>query len=636
MGRTPHREAAVRVAIVGVGPRGLSVLERLVAIPRMQGPARRLEVWTIDDHEPGPGRVWRVDQPPWLTMNTVAGQVTMYAAGEGLSLVQWARVQADPRFTGLTDNDYAPRYMYGHYLRHVYADLCRRDPTVTVHPVVGAVICLRPHDGGFQLELFDGTRLPRLDAVVLATGHARYEPTAAEHVLLTSPAGDSYVRGDSAADLPLDLARAGRPVGIVGLGLSFYDVLLSLTVGRGGVFHEAADGSLRYLPSGDEPRVVAGSRSGMPFPARGRNQKRPQDGHRPCFLTAEAIQSLRSRAQARTGSPQLDFVADIWPLLVREIQLVHDATIVRHRHGHAIAAEFRERMVRGTPDSVEALREEYDLAAVPPLNLVRLTRPFEIRVFDGPVSFRETLLQTLRDDLRDAARGNVDHPVKAALDVLRDMRTTLRTVVDFGGLRPASHREDFLGWFHPLYNFLCAGPPAIRVAQAVALLEAGVLEVCGPDTRVGTDPATGRFALESPQVAGSRVVVDLLIEARLPTPDVRRDTSPLMRQLLRDGVAAEFHNAGGAAGETFPTGGLAVDRATFRVVGADGRTVPQLYALGIPTEHTRWFTHMGGARPGGPSLFGKDADLIAAQIVRLAHDQGDDISAAYEGEVSLP
>jgi len=41
------------------------------------------------------------------------------------------------------------------------------------------------------------------------------------------------------------------------------------------VFTADDDGVPRYRPSGKEPRIVAGSRSGLPMLARGRNQKAP-------------------------------------------------------------------------------------------------------------------------------------------------------------------------------------------------------------------------------------------------------------------------------------------------------------------------------------------------------------------------
>src|ERR1051326_1952609 len=68
-------EERTAVAIVGAGPRGLMVLERLCANATAD---TRLDIHVVDPYPPGPGRVWRVDQPGDLLMNTVASQVTVF------------------------------------------------------------------------------------------------------------------------------------------------------------------------------------------------------------------------------------------------------------------------------------------------------------------------------------------------------------------------------------------------------------------------------------------------------------------------------------------------------------------------------------------------------------------------------
>lgn len=71
--------AEVSVAVVGAGPRGTSVLERLCAsAPELLASGARLTVHVVDPSPPGPGRVWRTDQPAELLMNTVSCQVTLF------------------------------------------------------------------------------------------------------------------------------------------------------------------------------------------------------------------------------------------------------------------------------------------------------------------------------------------------------------------------------------------------------------------------------------------------------------------------------------------------------------------------------------------------------------------------------
>ncbi|MBV9920670.1 MAG: FAD/NAD(P)-binding protein, partial [Pseudonocardia sp.] len=137
----------VRIAVVGSGPRGLSVLERLAARATQAPDGPGAEVWLIDDVEVGCGRVWRTDQSPWFLMNTAASEVTMFSgppddgparAGAGPSLGQWW-ADVDPQEA---DQDgYAPRAVYGRYLRFVLDTVERTAPDrVTVHRVLGRVV----------------------------------------------------------------------------------------------------------------------------------------------------------------------------------------------------------------------------------------------------------------------------------------------------------------------------------------------------------------------------------------------------------------------------------------------------------------------------------------------------------------
>jgi hypothetical protein len=592
------------LAVIGAGPRGISVLERLAARLAARPPARPVRICAIDDVEVGAGRIWRTDQDPWYTMNTVAGQITMYSGGPdngpwrpgaGPALDEWSR--SEPGVLPLGPDDYATRETYGRYLQSVYRSVARHLPghAELVEARARVTSLTARGTGGWHLELDGIPRLLAADQVLLCTGHPKNAPDAFEREMLAFAGrhtGVHYLCGDSAADMDLgpQAVPPGSTIGVRGLGLSFYDVMLALTVGRGGTFEPTGDSALVYRPSGREPRIVAGSRSGLPIPARGVNQKPGNHTYRPRILTAQAVAQARWRRELATGNGQLSFAQDVLPLLVREMELVHD--------------EVRKRAAR-TPGA--------SAASAP--DLWRLARPFDGMSFTGPDEFRARLLHTVRADLAEAALGNAEGPLKATLDVLRDIRNVVREAVDFGGLLPESHDEEFAGRFLPVNALLSAGPPAERVAQLVALIEAGVVEVVGPAAEFGTDEESGRFRISSPQVSGSTRYATALADARIPNPDVRRDTSELIRMLLDDGVIGEYHRTGPGASRPTPTGGLHVTRAPFRVVAADGVVHPDLYALGIPTEHVRWFTQVGSGRPGLNTLFRQDADAIAEAML---------------------
>lgn len=616
-GARPHR-----IAVVGTGPRGLSVLERLAARLAEQNPATPVEVYAIDAHEPGPGRVWRPEQPAQLLMNTPAGEVTMFSGaadsgparpGAGPSLAEWWS-EEEPDVGGPLA--YAPRGTYGRYLRFVLDAVERGLPQrARLHRVRAEVRALhRADDGrGRRLELADGTVL-HADRVVLTTGHPLTRLTSAQQELADFAArhpGLTYVRGDSAADMPLADLPAGATVGVLGLGLAFYDVMALLTEGRGGRYEREGDG-LRYVPSGREPLLVAGSRSGVPLPARGVNQKAPTHSYRARLFTRERVDELRARGK-------VDFARQVLPWLMAEVNLVHHATAIRGRLGARTAGLFTEAAVQAAvqaPDPVTAVVRQaarFGIGDPRPVDLTAWARPFEGRDFADRDAYRAAVEKLIREDLGHAAQGNAEGPVKAALDTLRDVRSTIRAAVDLSGLTACSHERDFLGTFVPLSSHLSAGPPAVRLRQVLALLKAGVLQLAGPGVRFATDAATGRFTASSPRVGGPPVLLDALIDARIPVPDVRADTSPLITSLRESGTVTSYANVDDES--VFDTGGMAVTAAPFHPVDAHGAPVRDLYALGIPTEHARWFTQVGSGRPGRWGEFTADADAIAGHLL---------------------
>lgn len=653
-----------RIAVVGTGPRGMMVLERLMA--RLTAseagsgstgtsvPTRPVEILAIDGSQVGAGRVYRTDQPEWFLMNTVAGQISAFSGlpdsgparpGAGPSLCEWWQA-TDPSGNPGPDG-YAPRAAYGRYLQYVMAAIDAAAPAgVHLRRVHDRVAGLVRSGGRYRLTL-DGAGIVECDRVVLTTGHSTPDLTgrAAEYASFAArQPGLRYFAGDSAADLPLASVAPGTAVGVIGLGLSCYDVIASFTTGRGGRFvpadasgatgAEGAAGALRYLPGGREPCIVAGSRSGMPLPPRGRNQKPPTYAYDPVVFRPERVRAAAVRRDGRALGTPLSFRADVFPWLLAEMELTHCGLLLELAFGPDVRQRFVDAVADAVgaadlcpassdPPDVRAMAISFGLDTddVSPLDLDVLSRPFAGRHYPSPDAFTADLLAETQRQLGRAAEGNVDSPVGAALDVMRDTRWVLRDLVDFGGLTPESHRHEFLDWYVPRTAFLAAGPPAGRVRELVALLEAGVVRVVGPRTEFTTDERAGRFVLRSPDVSGSAVPVDVLVDARIPVPDLRTDSSPLARELRRDGSWTSFVTA--HAGCRFDTGGVAVSGSPFHPIDRFGHADRGLYVLGIPTEHTRWFTQVGSSRPGRWSDFVHDADDIAGSaLAPVTHRSG--------------
>ncbi len=209
----------------------------------------------------------------------------------------------------------------------------------------------------------------------------------------------------------------------------------------------------------------------------------------------------------------------------------------------------------------------------------------------------------------------MSNPYKAALDVLRDLRNEVRLLVDHGGISGTDYRDELLGRYTPLNAYTSIGPPVQRIAETIALIEAGVLTVLGPGARFGADEASGRFRAGSPRVGGDPVTSRVLVEARLPEPDLARTEDPLLGYLRDTGQCTEYV----IDDEHTPlrTGGVAVTERPYRLLDASGTAHPRRFAYGVPTEGVHWVT-AAGARPGVDSVILGDSDAMARCILALA------------------
>lgn len=634
------------LCLVGAGPRGLSVLERLCANERAAPAHRAVTVHVVDPYRPGAGRVWRTGQSRVLLMNTVASQVTVFTDASvqmdgpvepGPSLYEWARTLGDgPGEAALHDeavlaearrlgpDDYPSRAFYGRYLEDVFARVVSNAPAhvrVRVHRARAVALRERPGDGAQQVVLSDGKVLDGLDAVVLSQGHVPVDVSSAERRLAQRARahGLLYVLPSNPADLDLSDVRSGETVLLRGLGLNFFDHMALLTVGRGGRFDRVGE-RLVYRPSGREPRIVAGSRRGVPYHARGANEKGAHGRHEPRVLTEKVVSALRERA---VDGERVYFGVDLWPLITREVESVYYGALLTARGREAERERFVERFVSlpEGPAHTDELLDAYGIPRDERWDWDRVFRPHGDGEFADRAEFRGWMLEYLRQDVREARAGNVSGPLKAALDVLRDLRNEVRLALDHGGLDGNSYRDEVEGWYTPLNAFLSIGPPFSRIEELIGLLEAGVLDLIGPGMRVRVDGTAGAFVAESDGVGDAPVRARVLVEARLPAPDLRRTSDPLLRGLLSTGQCRPFRIPGGC-GTSYETGGLEVTERPYHLVDAYGRRHPRRFAYGVPTEAVHWVT-AAGIRPGVNSVTLGDSDAIARAVLALAPASAD-------------
>ncbi|MFB6981618.1 FAD/NAD(P)-binding protein [Streptomyces scopuliridis] len=624
----------VGVAVVGAGPRGTAVLERLTANLGPSGPWANTpaEVHVVEPRTPGAGRVWDPGQPEQLLMNTVAGHATAFPddsvrmegpATTGPTLMEWARDHAPGAAPGLQPWEHPRRALMGRYLAWAHDRIARSAaPSIRIvaHPARAVGLDEAP-EGRLRLRLDDGTALV-VDAVVLATGHTDQRPAPDERELAAAARrhGLTHLPPGHPAEARLDLLPPGEPVLVRGLALNFFDQLTVLTSGRGGRFEQDGPaGGLRYLPSGREPLLLAGSGRGVPYLARPQTPGRMPAGHGLRFFDAAAVERLTAREPGTVG-----FMAEVWPLIVREAGAAWYRTLLEVRPGAARlpAAVLLDRYAAAGAGADPVAEHLYDPADR--FDPFALDRPLDGRRFQDRAAFGAWLAERLYEDLA-AARAPEGSPLKAAAAAIAAVKGQVRRVVAAGVLSGASYRE--LSWFRSFGAHIASGPPASRIAELTALHEAGVVEFVGARPAVTVDAAAGGFVAMSPTTDGPPATARALLDAWLPGADLALSADPLLRGLVASGLARPHTSASGSGGAAIATGALDVTPSELRVRDAAGRPHPRLFAFGVPVEGVHWNTAIGARARANAEMF-RQADAIARSALGASRVNGYGTSTA--------
>jgi hypothetical protein len=586
-----ERDAAI-VTIIGVGPRGTGVLERLLANVAAEPLGRPLEVHLVDPYPPGAGRVWRRDQSALLWLNSTAEDVTLFAddsvqlAGPhraGPSFHEWVANHGDP----VDALSFPSRHDGFAYLSWVYDEITRDLPprvSIVVHTDRAVDITADATDGtGGAAQLVHlevGSEPIRSDAVVITIGHLDAHPSDPERELadFARRHGGAYLPPAYGADVDLDAFAPGADVIVRGFGLAFVDLLVLLTEGRGGWFTERTDGSLRYHPSGREPRVVVGSRRGVPYRCKPTYRLQGPPLQLPRFFAPDAVTALLEHRD------RIDFCADVWPLIAKEVLWGYYQELFA-AHPDRTRLPWRDFEARFAPlafgaAELDALVVEAVTDPADRLDLAGLDRPLAGVHFTDHLAFRAHLRAHVRADIDRRNDPSFSADLGAFLAFL-SVFGQLPRVLGSRKLEPRSRIEGFDQWWFGFFSYYASGPPPARLEQLLALLDAGVVDAIGADMWVELDERTGCFRAGSPTTP-QIVEAKGLIDARLPDPTMERTTDPLLFALWQRGEARELilHADDGTP---LRTGQLLVTPHEMRVVDAEGQPHPRRYAAGPHT-----------------------------------------------------
>ena len=629
----------IRIGFIGAGPRSVGITERLLANLPEIAPDSALEIFLIDPHPAGPGRIWRYQQSPSLMMNSLTEDVTMFADEtctiegplvSGPSLAEWCeQVRAGDVAVDLPDErvrnelaaigpkGFATRRLFSSYLRWYFAFIRSLAPCGTIiHEVSGWVTAVHSNDDSETIaytDAFGHERSIAADIVVYAVGHTDAEPRPKAEALATFAAsrGLTYFPPNYAYECDFSAIAAGEPVFVRGLGLSFIDIVVMLTLDRGGVvtYDPAAPIGERafYAPSGAEPRIFAGSGRGVPYHAKITSSLHGiSNGLATTFFTSQSLKALLD-----AGS-NVDFHRDAWPLIVKELAYWHYRELFT---GHAERA-------RATWAEVDTLFHRYP-AGDPALDheLRQLVAPddvFDISALDRPLagvhatslaSFQDTIAAYIRRDI--FLRESEEHSETLAL--------YLATLACYGVVAEwfdhpswslASRVEAMPHWWHNFFSYLDSGPPAPRLELLLALVRQGLLSFVGGDIDVSIEH-DGYVIRSSHQP--ETITTRSLVDAFHPPRAIERSANPALRDIVAHQQGKELRL--GDSEQSVSTSQLQVDPVTAQVILPDGRTHPRRFAIG---DFASGPAAAAFARPRSNARIFRQNDAIARQILRTA------------------
>lgn len=628
------------VVIIGAGPRGISVLERLGSHLAATGSKQPLDVHIVDDAQLGAGRIWDTEQTRTLCMNTLAGAVTLFTEPgstvsapviEGPTMYEWIQIlrgesvreQAQSmfdRFPEILDASFdeevratrvesnPSRALYGAYLRWCFRVALGLMPEhVTVHQHHSRAVSIDERDGYDLVHLADGSELVS-HSTVLATGWQQPHPTAEEEQLASAPG--TWIAPGNPLDQDVQQIPAGDKVLVRGLGMGFFDVMALTTIDRGGKFVEDSDArsGLRYIPSGQEPHFIVSSGRGYPYLPKSEYKSLPPKA---------ALPRLKAVITELTGEERLheriDFGEQVYPAIVKDAYEAYYRVLAQTRPD-ALTAGIETVVETIDASELAELDIALELFVPNPHNRFSLSYwqdPVTALVGDQQLSVEDLtsrIAEHMVFDIEQALLAR-DSAVKAGLWSISASRKPA-SILGAEGRYTYDSRLSLYKSFMAFGQMVGSGPPLFRTQQLLALADTGLVSFAGarPQLRVDGDG----FVMTGKNIA-EEVHASTLVDAWMYSPDTRRpaDASTISIQ----GRTRPFRETF-ADGSPVATGSPEVVPATRQLVNPDGTADPRLHLIGIPTYAQLPDTTIS-PMPGTNPLMLQETDKVAAHLLQV-------------------
>ncbi|MDJ1370419.1 FAD/NAD(P)-binding protein [Gulosibacter molinativorax] len=618
------------ITFVGAGPRTAGIVERLIASqPEIDD--RPLILHLIDPYPPGAGRIWRDNQSGLLTLNSMAGDVTMFTDEScsiegpvvtGPDLATWAKevregrirnIDIDPvsdpqlaeELEHLTPTSFPTRRLHERYMTWFLEQAVDGlSPGSKVMWHRDEVIKVSDDPSGAQVvTLASGDELTT-DLVIYSFGHLGSEVTGEARYFSDFAAlkGSQYLPPSYTADVDLGGFEAGSEIIVRGLGLVAIDLIVLLTLGRGGKFVREKDGKLRYLASGHEPKLLLGSRRGVPYRSKVSSTPRGER-YVPRYFDGEVAKRIAEK------TPGLDFSDHLYPLIRREVL-------------HAYYLE----LFTGSPDRVAMEWLEFrdgldrlDLDGDAYTDLVARAIPdpedrLDLAVLDRPLA--GVHLES-SEALQEWSRDYIAHNLERSTDPRYSEMQALFNGVLFAFMAsaeiatspnwdPTSFIREYQRRWFKFFSYIASGPPPGRLEQLLALSEAGVIEFLGAGVIVSADNVSGEFVAKSATIPGERRT-RALVDAWLPEASTDHTDSRALRDLLDSGAGREQQVG------SISNGLVEVRMSDSRLIRKGGGVHPRRFAVGPGTSRPNTGAF---SRPGIDALAFREWDSVARAVLK--------------------
>lgn len=627
---------AQKIAIIGVGPRGVSVIDRIGAA----GPSSPLELHLIDDAQLGAGRIWDTEQTRTLCMNTLADAVTLFtepgstvtapvrigptmfewiklARGEALLANETSKSKEDlfKRFPAQLDASYneelaktrpesnPSRALYGEYIHwcyRVFLGLLPEQVTVVEH-AARALKITPTEEGSLDLiELSTGVQL-KAHATIIANGWTKPELNPEE--IMLSEASGTWIAPDNPVEQKVEALPESGDVLVRGMGMGFFDFMALLTFDRGGKFieDETARSGLRYEASGKEPHLFVSSGRGYPYLPKSDYKSLPPK---------PKVGRLKSVIENLKDADRIDFGLEVWPAIVKDAYEDY-YRVLAHQKPHALTIpidQLIETIDQSTSETIEANLASHVKDPTDCFSLGMWRRPLE-GIDESITELTQRIGEGLHRDIAEAVSARKS-ALKSGLWSLSASRKPAMILGSEGRYTWKSRvgpYKEFMG----IGQMAGSGPPLFRTRQLLALVDAGIVSFLGdrPSVQVEED----HFVMFSP-TTGEKVKSSYLVDAWMHQPDIRHTADPLFASLQnRLRPFQEFEENG----LPIDTGSPEVHPISRALIHPDGREDPRVMVIGIPTYAQMPDTTIS-PMPGTDPLMLQETDKAAMNALKVS------------------